>query len=66
MVIARGHYIYPATSHNLALLALFSGYTGLILFLIYGLSNPFSEPAALSPVALLELAAKLDLNAAIP
>jgi hypothetical protein len=56
ILIAVGYYIYPADRHTLVLLALFSGYTGGILFLIYGFSNPFSPPAALPPTPLLHLA----------
>lgn len=62
ILIAVGHYIYPARRQSLIMLTMFSAYTGLILFLIFGLSNPFREPAALSPVALLDLAEALDLE----
>jgi hypothetical protein len=49
MLIAAGYYAHAPERHNLVLIALFSGYTGLILFLIYGFSNPYMAPAALSP-----------------
>lgn len=62
VLIAVGHYIYPARRQSMTLLVLFSGYTGLILFLIYGLANPFSEPTALQPVALTNLAEALHLD----
>lgn len=44
------------------MLTLFSAYAGLMLFLISGLSDPFREPAALSPAALLDLAQILDVE----
>lgn len=59
VLIAIGHYIYPPERHNLMLLALFSAYTGAILFLIFGFSNPYSPPAALQPAPLQTLASKL-------
>jgi hypothetical protein len=59
VLIAFGHYIYAPERHNLVLLGLFSAYTGAILFLIYGFSNPYSPPAALHPAPLQTLAAKL-------
>jgi hypothetical protein len=52
VLIAVGHYIYPPEPQNLVMLALFSAYTGAILFLIYGFSNPYSPPAALAPAPL--------------
>lgn len=62
VLIAVGHYIYPARRQSVTLLVLFSAYTGLILFLIYGLANPFSEPTSLQPVALDNLATALNLE----
>lgn len=59
VLIAFGHYIYAPERHNLVLLGLFSAYTGAILFLIFGFSNPYSPPAALHPAPLQTLAAKL-------
>ncbi len=59
VLIAFGHYIYTPERHNLVLLGLFSAYTGAILFLIFGFSNPYAPPAALSPAPLQALAAKL-------
>lgn len=59
VLIAFGHYIYTPERHNLMLLGLFSAYTGAILFLIFGFSNPYSPPAELHPAPLQTLAAKL-------
>ncbi|HEY4199181.1 MAG TPA: hypothetical protein VGM83_01345 [Devosiaceae bacterium] len=51
ILIAIGHYVYPPERHVLVLLSLFSAYTGIILFLIYGFSNPYRPPAGLPPGA---------------
>jgi hypothetical protein len=59
VLIAIGHYIYPPERHNLLLLVMFSAYTGAILFLIFGFSNPYSPPASLQPAPLQSLAGKL-------
>ena len=59
ILIAIGYYIFPPERQNLVLLALFSGYTGAILFLIYGFSNPFSPPMSLSPLPFDRLAVAL-------
>lgn len=66
LLIAVGHYIYPARRQSLIMLGLFSAYTGLILFLIFGLSNPFRAPAELDPFAMRNLAATLHLDLAAP
>lgn len=52
VLIALGYYSHKPDRHNLILMALFSGYTGVILFLIYGFSNPYMPPAALDPAPL--------------
>ncbi|UJW87376.1 bestrophin-like domain [Devosia sp. SL43] len=49
VLIALGYYSHRPEPHNLVLMSLFSAYTGVILFLIYGFSNPYAAPAALSP-----------------
>ena len=49
VLIAVGYYVYPPERQTMTLMALFSAYTGVILFLIFGFSNPYSPPAALSP-----------------
>lgn len=59
VLIAIGYYIYPPERQNLVLMTLFSAYTGVILFLIFGFSNPYSPPAALTPAPLEKLAVKL-------
>lgn len=59
ILIAAGHYIYAPERQNLILLSLFSAYTGAILFLIFGFSNPYAPPAELSPAPLIRLQAAL-------
>ena len=55
VLISIGYYSFPPKRANLALLSIFAGYTGLILFTIYAMSNPFSAPAALQPILFVEL-----------
>ena len=51
------YFIFPPTPLNLVLIAMFASYTGLIIGTIYGFSNPFSPPAALSPEPFVKLVA---------
>jgi hypothetical protein len=53
--IALAYYSYAPRRRNILLISLFGAYTGIILFLIYAFSNPYSPPAALSPGPLLRL-----------
>lgn len=55
VLISVGYYSFPPRRANLALLAVFAGYTGMILFTIYAMSNPFTAPAALQPVLFVDL-----------
>lgn len=50
VLIAVGFYPFPPKRDNLVLLAIYAGYTGLILFTIFAVSNPYDGPAALDPV----------------
>jgi len=59
VLIAIGYYSHRPERHNLALMSLFSAYTGVILFLIYAFSNPYSPPGFLDPDPLIELRAEL-------
>jgi len=54
-LIVVPYFTYPPRRVNLVLFASFAGYTGLILYFIYALSNPFEEPALLEPVAFEQL-----------
>ena len=53
--IALAYYSYPPTRRNVILISLFGAYTGVILFLIYAFSNPYMQPAELSPGPFLRL-----------
>ena len=53
--IALAYYSYPPTRRNVVLISLFGAYTGVILFLIYAFSNPYMQPAELSPGPFLRL-----------
>ncbi|MFD1196700.1 hypothetical protein ACFQ3C_18715 [Seohaeicola saemankumensis] len=55
LLISVGYYSFPPKRANLALISVFAAYTGLILFTIYAMSNPFSAPAALQPILFVEL-----------
>lgn len=51
VLIAFGYYPYAPERRSLMLLSVVGAYTGIILFLIYAFSNPYSPPGALSPGA---------------
>ena len=60
ILISIGYYPFPPNRDNVILLSVFAGYTGLILFTIFAMSNPYSAPAALQPVLFLELINELE------
>lgn len=60
VLVSIGYYTFPPKRANLCLISLFAGYTGLILYLIFAMSNPFSDPAALQPVLFLDLLQELN------
>ena len=51
LVVAAGFHTFRPTRHNVFLLSLYGAFTGLVLFMIYALSDPFAEPGALRPSA---------------
>lgn len=51
VLVAMVYYPFPPRRQNVVLLCIFGTYTGIILFLIYALSNPFSAPGAIPPPA---------------
>lgn len=51
VLVAMVYYPFPPRRQNVVLLCLFGTYTGIILFLIYALSNPFGAPGAIPPPA---------------
>ncbi|WP_306120227.1 MULTISPECIES: hypothetical protein [unclassified Roseitalea] len=59
VLIATAYHTFPPTRHNVTLLCVFGAFTGLILFFIYALANPYRDPGALEPVAYEQLASEL-------
>lgn len=51
ILIAFGYYPYAPERRSLMLLSVVGAYTGIILFLIYAFSNPYSPPGSLTPGA---------------
>jgi hypothetical protein len=59
-LIAVGFYPYPPKRENIVLLVVYAAYTGLILFTIYAMSNPYTAPAALEPVLFEQLLEEIE------
>lgn len=51
ILIPFAYYPYPPDRRSIMLISIYGTYTGIILFLIYAFSNPYSPPAALTPIA---------------
>lgn len=51
ILVAFGYYPYAPERRSLMLLSVVGAYTGIVLFLIYAFSNPYSPPGALTPGA---------------
>lgn len=64
--IALAFYSYPPQRRNMLLISMFGAYTGIILFLIYGFSNPYRPPAAMSPGPLLRLEEQIKSSSPAP
>lgn len=60
LLLSIGYYPFPPNRDNLILLSVFAAYTGFILYTIFAMSNPYSDPAALEPVLFLELLDELN------
>lgn len=45
------YFIFEPSRLNLALLSVYGGFTGLVMFIIYAFSDPFQPPGALPPEA---------------
>lgn len=60
LLLSIGYYPFPPNRDNVILLSVFAAYTGLILYTIFAMSNPYSAPAALQPVLFLELIDELE------
>ncbi|MBD9526530.1 hypothetical protein [Paracoccus sp. PAR01] len=59
ILISAGYYIFPPERQIIVLLSIFSAYTGIVLYMIFAFSNPYSPPAAMQPEALEELLSDL-------
>lgn len=60
ILMAVGFYPIPPKRENLVLLSAYSTYTGLVLFTIYAMSNPFIGPAGLEPGLFEQLLMEID------
>ncbi len=49
--VAVPYFVFSPTKLNLTLLTVYAGFSGLVLFVIYAFSDPFSSPNRLEPVA---------------
>ena len=58
--IAVGFYPFAPKRENVALLSVYAAYTGLILFTIHAMSNPYAEPAALEPTLFVQLLEEIE------
>ena len=50
-LVAMPYFVFSPTRLNLTLLTVYGGFSGLVLFVIYAFSDPFSPPNRLEPVA---------------
>lgn len=60
VLIALAYFPYPVVRHNIALIAMFGAFTGLVLFFIYAFSNPFSPPGEIGPEPYLRLIEQIE------
>ncbi|MEM7743046.1 MAG: hypothetical protein AAF409_04975 [Pseudomonadota bacterium] len=58
VLVTLPYFTFRPSALNLLLLAVYGGFTGLVLFIIYALSDPFGGPGALPPAAFEQLAAQ--------
>ena len=52
LLIAIPYFTFPPTRLNLVMLTVFGAYTGLVMFAIAAVANPYNHPAKLYPVEL--------------
>lgn len=52
VLVALPYFVFRPAPVNIMLLSVYGAYTGLVMFLIYALSDPFSPPGLLRPAAL--------------
>jgi len=51
VLVTLPYFIFSPTRLNLALLSVYGGFSGLVMFIIFAFSNPFAAPGALEPAA---------------
>lgn len=51
ILVTLPYFIFSPTRLHLALLSVYGGFTGLIMYVIFAFSDPFGGPGALEPVA---------------
>lgn len=51
VLVSMTYFVFRPTRLNLTLLSVYGGFSGLVLFVIYAFSDPFSEPNRLEPLA---------------
>lgn len=57
LLVTMPYFVFAPSALHLGLLSVYGGYTGLVLYIIYAVSNPFADPGALHPVAFERLVA---------
>jgi len=55
VLISMPYFIFQPSPINLMLLSVYGAFTGFVLFIIYALNDPFTQPGQLQPVALEQL-----------
>ncbi|MCU9849904.1 DUF4239 domain-containing protein [Defluviimonas sp. WL0024] len=51
VLVTLPYFIFSPTRLHLMLLSVYGGFSGIVMFIIYAISDPFSAPGALAPVA---------------
>ncbi|MEM6620671.1 MAG: hypothetical protein AAF674_00455 [Pseudomonadota bacterium] len=46
------YFVFPPNWRNLVLLSVYGGFSGLIMFIIFAMADPFAKPAQVQPTAL--------------
>ena len=52
LLVVVPYMTFPPTFMNLTLLSMFGGYTGLVMFAIAAVANPYTKPGKLEPVGM--------------
>ncbi len=54
-LVAMPYFVFRPSAVNLLLLSIYGAFTGIVMFIIFALSDPFSPPGLFEPVALQRL-----------